>query len=67
MGISYATRPFPEDVTLEYTSRGKRVRKTFDDMYAARRFYAAKLRAGADPKVVRPPDPPEVVLAPIRG
>ena len=33
-------------VKVEYDCRGKRTTKTFKDAYAARRFYAAKLRAG---------------------
>src|SRR3712207_2098053 len=42
----------PTPVTVEYTSRGKRVRRTFPDAHAAKRFYAAKHRAGKDPKVL---------------
>lgn len=38
-------------VAVEYTSRGRRVCKTFADAYEARRFYGAKLRAGRDPAV----------------
>jgi len=38
---------------VEYTARGVRVVKRFTDAYAARRFYVAKLKAGADPKVVK--------------
>jgi hypothetical protein len=39
-------------VTVEYTARGRRVRKTFADIWQARRFYAEKHRAGADPRIV---------------
>jgi len=45
----------PLPVTVEYSSRGKRVRKTFENsIHAARRFYIAKAKAGANPKVLRP-------------
>lgn len=50
---------FPSDraalqkaVTVEYTCRGKRVAKVLPDAYTARQFYAAKLKAGAAPKVL---------------
>jgi hypothetical protein len=39
-------------VTVEYTSRGKRVRKTLPDSFKARAFYAAKHKAGKKPEVV---------------
>jgi hypothetical protein len=39
-------------VTIEYTCRGKRVRKTLPDSFKARAFYAAKHRAGKNPEVV---------------
>ncbi len=39
-------RPKIASVTVQYDRRGKRVRKTFADAYAARRFYAAKFKAG---------------------
>jgi hypothetical protein len=42
----------PVPVCVQYTLRGQRVLKRFEDAYTARRFYAAKSRAGADPKVV---------------
>ena len=42
-----------EPVTIEYDSRGQRVRKTLPDSIAARRFYAAKFKAGRNPAVVR--------------
>jgi len=44
----------PEPVRIEYDSRGKRSSKTFTDHYAARRFYAAKDKAGKHPKVIKP-------------
>lgn len=44
-------------VTVEYDSRGQRVRKTLPNAYAARRFYAAKLKAGRNPAVVARPIP----------
>jgi hypothetical protein len=43
----------PMPVTVEYTSRGKRVTKSFPDAYLAKRFYVAKCKAGANPKVVK--------------
>jgi len=39
-------------VTVEYTAKGNRVVKEFADNGSARRFYAAKLKAGAEPKIV---------------
>jgi hypothetical protein len=40
-------------VTVEYDGAGaSRVRKTFSDPFAARRFYAAKDRAGKRPRIV---------------
>ncbi len=42
-----------EPVTIEYDARGKRVTRTFTDHYEARRFYAAKYKAGKRPKVRR--------------
>jgi hypothetical protein len=39
-------------VTVEYDSRGKRVRKTLPDSWTARQFYAAKFKAGRSPAVV---------------
>lgn len=41
----------PVPVSVEYTSRGKRVIKRFDDAYAARRFFIAKDYAGKNPTV----------------
>ena len=38
-------------VAVEYDSRGTRATKTFDDAFAARRFYAAKLKANKNPKI----------------
>lgn len=56
---------FPEDrkpmpVAVEYDSRGARVTKQFPDEYAARRFYVAKAKVGANPKVKRSDMMPEV-------
>lgn len=45
--------PAPQ-VRVEYDSRCKRASKTFDDPYAARRFYVAKLKAGKNPRVLKP-------------
>lgn len=39
---------------VEYDKGKKRVRKTFDDYYAGRRFYIAKWNAGKNPKVKKP-------------
>lgn len=39
-------------VTIEYDSRGQRVTRTFPDAISARRFYAAKLRAGKAPRLI---------------
>jgi hypothetical protein len=44
-------RPLP--VTVEYDSRGQRVRKTFPNEYAARRFYIAKDKAGLHPAIAQ--------------
>jgi hypothetical protein len=38
-------------VVVEYDARGQRKQKTFDDAYAARRFYIAKLKQGKHPQV----------------
>lgn len=43
----------PVPVAVEYDADGNRVRKVFQDPYAARRFYAAKLKVQANPRVVR--------------
>jgi len=45
-------RVLHQPITVEYTSRGKRVEKTLPDSWSARRFYAAKDRAGKHPVVV---------------
>lgn len=42
----------PVPVAVEYDRAGVRVRKTFADPFAARRFYSAKLRNGKRPRVV---------------
>lgn len=44
-------------VSVTYDCRGKRATKTFDDSYAARRFYAAKLKEGKNPNVHKYTDP----------
>lgn len=43
----------PELVAIEYTARGKRVRRVFTDHYQARRFFALKDKQGAKPTVKR--------------
>jgi hypothetical protein len=43
-------------IAIEYDAHGRRVQKTFDDMFEARRFFMAKDRAGKNPKVVRAKD-----------
>ena len=40
-------------VAVEYDCRGKRMMKRFDDIFEARRFYAAKDKDGKRPKVVK--------------
>lgn len=45
----------PVTVPVEYDSRGQRTTKQFPDAYQARRFYTAKDKAGANPKVIRTP------------
>lgn len=42
----------PVSVTVEYTVRGVRVTKTFSSSFTARRFYLAKEKAGASPRIV---------------
>lgn len=49
--MSTISNRMPE-VTIEYTSRNKRVTKHFTDAYAGRRFFATKLKDGKEPKVV---------------
>lgn len=44
------------DVLIWYDSRDKRISKRFSDAYAARRFYAAKLKAGKNPKLTKAPN-----------
>jgi len=41
-------------VDVEYDLRGKRARKHFEDATKAKRFYAAKDKAGKNPTVVKP-------------
>lgn len=40
-----------QPVTIEFDSRGRRVRKTLPNAFKARQFYAAKYRAGKNPSV----------------
>ena len=42
-----------QPTTVEYDARGKRIRKTLDNSWAARCFYSKKLRQGHDPKYVK--------------
>jgi hypothetical protein len=44
----------PQAVCVEYDVRGERVRRTFSNEYAARRFWILKDRAGKRPAVVAP-------------
>jgi DNA invertase Pin-like site-specific DNA recombinase len=46
-----SNRPLPP-VTVEYDTASGRVRKTFADACAGRRFYVAKYKAGRNPRVV---------------
>ncbi len=39
-------------ITIEYESRGKRVRKVLPNSFEARKFYRRKDREGRNPKVV---------------
>ncbi|WP_425397470.1 hypothetical protein [Aeoliella sp.] len=40
-------------VVIEYDCRGRRTSKTFTDEFAARRFYATKLKSGCNPRVCK--------------
>ncbi len=44
-----------QPTTVEYDSRKKRVRKTLPGNWAARRFYAHKLREGKRPRIIQQP------------
>lgn len=57
----------PGPVAVEYTSRGKRVTKTFATARAAKAFYVAKARAGKCPRVVGDETPLERWLATTQG
>lgn len=46
-------------VVVTYLARGKRTAKRFANPYKARRFYAAKLKAEADPHVQTDPMQPQ--------
>lgn len=50
--MSAILTPKIKQVVVEYTTRGQRVTKVFTDVFASRRFYIAKSKAGADPKIV---------------
>ena len=52
----------PGPVAVEYNARGRRERKVFRDLYEARRFYAAKYKAGAEPRVSRPTEAERAAL-----
>jgi hypothetical protein len=39
-------------ITVEYDRHGTRVIKTFTNLYASRRFYIAKDKAGKSPTIV---------------
>lgn len=41
-------------VSVEYTCRGQRKEKHFEDAHTAKRFYVAKFKAGMNPKVKKP-------------
>lgn len=41
-------------IAVEYDAGGERVRKTFDDVFEARRFYTRMFFAGRRPRVVKP-------------
>jgi hypothetical protein len=41
-------------LAVEYDAGGERVRKTFDDVFEARRFYTRMFFAGRRPRVVKP-------------
>lgn len=40
-------------VIVEYDSRNDRKQRRFDDAYAARRFYAAKMKADKHPTIIK--------------
>lgn len=44
--------PKIKTVTVEYTANGQRVKKSFTNVSESRRFYTAKMKAGAEPKIV---------------
>src|SRR6476620_4297378 len=53
-------RTLPDNVTIEYDSRGKRVRKTFASAFEARKFWKVKDQDGKNPKVISDkPAPPK--------
>lgn len=52
MKASASRIPPSPPLTVEYDCRGRRVRKTFDDAYAARRWFTAKDAAGKNPRII---------------
>ena len=44
-------------VTIEYSCRNKRATKDFEDANEAKKFYAAKEKAGRNPKVLKQEEP----------
>jgi hypothetical protein len=43
-----------EPIEIHYDRRGTRAIKTFTNLYASRRFYMAKDKAGKNPTIVNP-------------
>jgi DNA invertase Pin-like site-specific DNA recombinase len=52
MRASASRIPPTPPVIVEYDCRGKRTQKTFEDAYAARRWFVAKDKAGRNPRIV---------------
>jgi DNA invertase Pin-like site-specific DNA recombinase len=52
MRASASRIPPTPPVIVEYDCRGKRVRKRFQDAFAARRWFVAKDKAGRNPRIV---------------
>jgi hypothetical protein len=46
--------PKPNAIIVEYTSKGVRKQKAFNNPYQARSFYSTKLKEGREPKLVSP-------------
>lgn len=53
MNTILMTRPATPGCSVQYDKNGQRVTKAFADVYAARRFYVEKLKAGKNPKVLK--------------